>query len=160
MNSSAVDPATQRDRAMNYITKGKEIFNAAKTVNEKEQGYSIYKQGLEKLLVYLKSNALNYRALNVHFFILGETNAEIKQIVKDNFKGWMGEAEKMAAQIEFERGGAKQQEQKPTPTVKDINQGVKSTLPTKTTSTPTIDPNKGSQSTLPTKSTGDDKSNM
>ncbi len=60
MIGSTVNPASARDKAMTFITKGKEIFNNANNVNEKEQGYMLYKRGLEQLLEYLKSKAVYY----------------------------------------------------------------------------------------------------
>lgn len=54
MDKSSLDAYSARDKGMTYLTKGKEIFNAAKNVNDKEAGYNLYKKGLEMLMSYLK----------------------------------------------------------------------------------------------------------
>ena len=56
MDKSSLDAYSSRDKGMTYLTKGKEIFNAAKNVGEKEAGYNLYKRGLEMLMQYLKGN--------------------------------------------------------------------------------------------------------
>lgn len=102
MDKSGMDPFQMRDKGMSYIMKGKEFFNGGKTANEKEQGYNVYRKGLEMIMTYLKSKHYIYRAADLHS--LGENNAEIRNMVKENMKQWILDGQKMASQIDHDRG--------------------------------------------------------
>lgn len=55
MNSSNQTPQAIRDKGLDYLKKGKEIFNDAKDPMNKERGYDIYKRGLTMMVDYAKS---------------------------------------------------------------------------------------------------------
>jgi hypothetical protein len=56
MNNSVSNPAVQRDRGLDFMKKGKEIFNQGQSIPEKEKGYEVFKKGLEYMFNYAKGN--------------------------------------------------------------------------------------------------------
>jgi len=88
MKSSYIDPVPLRDRGMDYLKKGKEMYNNRPALEEKERGYLIFKQGLQYIVDYLKV----------------ETNAEFKKKTKENLTVWMKDCELMSQNIQAQGG--------------------------------------------------------
>lgn len=55
MNSSSQSPQNLRDRGLECLKKGKDVWNEPKDIYYREQGYQIYKKGLSYMVEYAKS---------------------------------------------------------------------------------------------------------
>ena len=58
-SSIYTDPQTIRNKGMDFVKRGKEIYNTRQTVEERERGFLIYKQGLQYIVDYLKGTSYN-----------------------------------------------------------------------------------------------------
>lgn len=79
MNFSSTSPAFHRDRALEYIHRGREIYTSNQNLTHKEKGFEIFKKGIELLLKYAKT----------------ESDADESKKIRLNIKNCIDEAEKM-----------------------------------------------------------------
>mmetsp|Transcript_5642 Transcript_5642/g.4781 ORF Transcript_5642/g.4781 Transcript_5642/m.4781 type:complete len:87 (+) Transcript_5642:70-330(+) len=82
MNSTN-DPVYYRDRGLDFLRKGKEIFNNNKDTESREKGYEVFKKGLDYMITYAKL----------------EKDQDFVKKVKENFVNWMNEAKSMESTI-------------------------------------------------------------
>ena len=64
MNSTN-DPVYYRDRGLDFLRKGKEIFNNNKDTESREKGYEVFKKGLDYMITYAKR-----KNMSIHLVIL------------------------------------------------------------------------------------------
>ena len=99
-SSSYTDPQTIRNKGMDFVKRGKEIYNTRQTLEERERGFLIYKQGLQYIVDYLKGNLLTLSLIMKSDQILVETNAEFKAKTKENLKIWLKDCEIMGQNLQ------------------------------------------------------------
>eukprot|EP01017_Pseudomicrothorax_dubius_P026471 TRINITY_DN2955_c0_g1_i3.p1 TRINITY_DN2955_c0_g1~~TRINITY_DN2955_c0_g1_i3.p1 ORF type:complete len:431 (-),score=124.02 TRINITY_DN2955_c0_g1_i3:35-1327(-) len=84
-----MESSRKRDYAVKIITEGKEKFNSQTTFEAKEQGYQLYKRGVEMLVEHLKV----------------EENEYVKKVLVEKLKEFMNEIEKMKSWVDSNRPG-------------------------------------------------------
>lgn len=68
MNASTSDPVYYRDRGLEFLKKGKELFNKTE-FETREKGYEVFKKGLDYMLQYAKCKYISNFFENKNIFI-------------------------------------------------------------------------------------------
>jgi hypothetical protein len=98
MNGSSQTPQSLRDRGLEFLKKGKDMWNEHKDFLYREKGYEIYKKGLSYMVDYAKST------LTPPFITpIEETDTTYKSKITENLTTWIKEAKSMEATIVEER---------------------------------------------------------
>lgn len=54
MQYSPKSPQYCRDKALEYLKRGRDLFNSKKDSFQKEAGYEMFKKGIEKMIEFAK----------------------------------------------------------------------------------------------------------
>jgi vacuolar protein-sorting-associated protein 4 len=83
MEGSGSNPLYYREKGLEFLQKGKQVFNTHTELEYRQKGYELYKKGLDYLIKYAKS----------------EKDGDLVAKLKANLPEWMKEAQSMGATL-------------------------------------------------------------
>ena len=89
-------PLESRNRAVAFIERGEELFNHPKKYKDQENGYKVFKKGLQFMIEYGKGNLFFTKLYSqTHMSYLAERDPDVFKMLKKKLDYWMDRARYM-----------------------------------------------------------------